>query len=108
MNLTHDVPDEKEKRHLVLFHIMPAILEHPMTHIQLLQALRRQCGVRGCIKAPEGTLAGWIAKLIREGLLVEVGSLGEHPRYSFRKDIMKMFALLEGESVSRETERRWL
>lgn len=106
MNLREDVPDQKKKRHLVLFHILPTILEHPMTHIQLLQALRKHCGTKGCVKAPEGTFAGWIAKLIWEGVLVQTGSQGEHVYYSFRKDIMEVFALLEGESVPVHTGRR--
>lgn len=108
MNLQQDLPDPKKKRHMVLFHILPVILEHPMTHMQLLQALKRQCGVKGCVKAPEGIFAGWIAKLVKEGALVETESHGEHACYSLREDFIEMFALLEGESVPRGTEGGWL
>lgn len=79
-----------------------------MTHMQLLQALRKHCGMRGCVKAPEGTFAGWIAKLIREGILVQRGSRGEHACYSLRKDIMEAVILLEGESAPLHTEGGWL
>lgn len=105
MNLRGDLPDPQKRRHLVLFHILPVILEHPMTHLQLTQTVRKQCGVKGCVKAPEGIFAGWIAKLIREEMLVPTGSQGEHVLYSLRKDIVDVFAILEGESAPGRTNK---
>lgn len=87
------------KRHLVWSHMMPFIIQRPMTQEQLLRSFKRDCGSRACVKAPETVFAGFIGELIRAKALVQVGTKDESVSYGLRPEIMRVLTLLEGEEA---------